>query len=51
LKGIEGVIKHENKGSDLLVITFDDEQTTLGLIIGELKKGEFTVIGEPFYLK
>jgi len=45
------VKKHENRENDLLVVTFDDEKTTLGLIIGELQKGKFTVTGEPIYLK
>lgn len=34
-----------------MVVTFDDEKTTLSLIIGELKKGHFTVVGEPVYIK
>ena len=51
MKKIDGVKKHENREHDLLVITFDDEKTTLGLIINELKKGKFTVNGEPIYLK
>jgi hypothetical protein len=45
------VKKHENKANNLLIITFDDEQTTLKIIIAELKKGEFVVNGEPVYLK
>jgi hypothetical protein len=45
------VKKHENKGHDLLIITFDDENTTLNMIVNELKKGEFVVNGEPIYLK
>jgi len=45
------VQKHENKGHDILIVTFDDEKTTLGMIIGELKKGKFTITGEPIYLK
>jgi hypothetical protein len=45
------VKKHENKGHDLLIITFDDEKTTLNMIVNELKKGEFVVNGEPIYLK
>ena len=51
LKKIDGVKKHENKANNLLIITFDDEQTTLKIIIAELKKGEFVVNGEPVYLK
>jgi hypothetical protein len=45
------VKKHVNKGHDLLIITFDDEKTTLNIIIDELKKGKFTVSGDPVYLK
>lgn len=51
LKKINGVKKHENKAHDLLIITFDDEKTTLNIIIDELKKGKFTVSGDPVYLK
>lgn len=51
LKKIDGVKKNENKGHDLLIITFDDEKTTLNMIISELKKGRFVVNGEPVYLK
>ena len=51
LKKINGVKKHENKGHDLLIITFNDEKTTLKMIVDELKKGEFVVNGEPVYLK
>ena len=51
LKKVDGVKKHENKEHDLLIITFDDEKTTLNMIISELKKGRFVVNGEPVYLK
>ena len=51
LKKVDGVKKHENKGHDLLIITFNDEKTTLKMIVDELKKGEFVVNGEPVYLK
>jgi hypothetical protein len=51
LKQIDGVKKHENKENDLLIITFDDEKTTLNMIIDELKKGKFFVTGDPVYLK
>ncbi|MCX5849746.1 MAG: hypothetical protein NTW65_09895 [Deltaproteobacteria bacterium] len=43
--------KHENKGHDQLIITFDDENITINMIIDELKKGKFVVNGEPVYLK
>jgi len=42
---------HENREHDILVITFDDEKTTVGLIINELQKGKFAVTGDPIYLK
>ena len=51
MKKINGVKKYENKDHDLLIITFDDEKTTLNMIIDELKKGNFVVNGEPVYLK
>ena len=51
LKKVDGVKKHENKGHDLLIITFDDEKTTLNMIVDELKRGKFVVNGEPVYLK
>ena len=51
LKKIDGVNKYENQGNDLLIITFNDEKTTIHFIILELKKGGFTVNGEPVYLK
>ena len=51
LKKIDGVTKHENKEHDLLIITFDDEKTTLNIIIDELKKGKFNPTGDPVYIK
>jgi hypothetical protein len=51
LKKIDGVTKYENKGHDLLIVNFDDEKTTLNMIINELKKGKFIINGEPIYLK
>jgi len=51
LKKIDGVKKHENKGHDLLIITFDDEKTTLNIILDELKKGKFSPTGDPVYIK
>ena len=51
LTKIEGVKKYENKENNLLIITFDDEKTTLKIIVNELKKGDFIISGEPVYLK
>ncbi|MGD0022005.1 MAG: hypothetical protein ABSC54_06845 [Smithellaceae bacterium] len=51
LKKIKGVKKYENKGHDILLVTFDDEKTTLSIIINELKRGKFTATGEPIYIK
>jgi len=45
------VKNHENKGHDLLIITFDDEKTTLNIILDELKKGKIIPAGDPVYLK
>jgi len=45
------VKKHENKGHDLLIITFDDEKTTLNIIIDELRKGKLSITGDPLYIK
>jgi len=45
------VIKHENKAYDLLIITFDDEKTTLNIILDELKKGQFDSSADPLYIK
>jgi hypothetical protein len=50
LQKIEGVKKHENK-DNILVITFDDEETSLRIIIEELKKGRFIIKEEPVYLR
>ena len=51
LKKTKGVKKHENKGHGLLIITFDDEVTTLNIIINQLKRGKLFVEGEPIFLK
>jgi hypothetical protein len=45
------VKKHENKEHDLLIIAFDDEKTTLNIIIDELRKGKFSLTGDPVYIK
>lgn len=51
LKKTKGVVKHVNKGHGLLIVTFDDEITTLNVIINELKRGKLFVEGEPVFLK
>ena len=51
LKKTKGVKKHENKGHGLLIVTFDDEITTLPIIISQLKRGKLFVEGEPIFLK
>lgn len=51
LKKTKGVKKHENKGHGLLIITFDDETTTLNIIINQLQRGKLFVEGEPIFLK
>ena len=51
LKKIDGIVQYEIKGHDILIITFNDEKTTLGIITNELKKGKLVVTGEPIYIK
>ncbi len=51
LKKTKGVKKHINKGHGLLIITFDDEITTLNIIVNELKRGKLFVEGEVIFLK
>ena len=51
LKKTRGVKKHENKGHGLLIVTFDDEITTLPIIINQLKRGKLFVEGEPIFMK
>jgi hypothetical protein len=48
---VKGVKKYEFKDNDLLIITFNDEITTLKIIVDELKKGKDKVNGDPVYLK
>lgn len=51
MKNIDGVIKHETKDHDFLIITFDNKKTNLKVIIDELKKEQLIVKGKPTYLK
>jgi hypothetical protein len=51
LKKTKGVVKQVNKGHGVLIVTFDDEITTLNIIINELKRGKLFVEGEPIFLK
>lgn len=51
LKKTKGVKKYENKGHGLIIITFNDEITTLNIIINELKRGKLFVEGEAIFLK
>lgn len=51
MKKINGVIKHETKGHNLLIITFDDKKTNLKVIIDELEKDQLLIKGKPMYLK
>jgi hypothetical protein len=51
MKKTKGVKKHEYKGHGLLVVTFNDEITTLNIIISQLKRGKLFVEGEPIFLK
>ena len=51
LKKNNGVKQYEFKGHDLLIVTFDDEKTTLNIILDELSKGKFSPTGDPVYIK
>jgi hypothetical protein len=51
MKKINGVIKYETKGHDLLLITFDDKKTNLKVIVDELEKDQLLIKGKPMYLK
>ena len=51
LKKSNGIKQYEYKGHDLVNITFDDERTTLNIILDELKKGEIKLTGNPVYIK
>jgi len=35
----------------MLIVTFDDEKTTLNIILDELKKGKFNSSADPLYIK
>jgi hypothetical protein len=51
LKKTKGVKKHKNKGHGLIIVTYNDEITTLNIIIDELKRGKLFVEGEAVFLK
>ena len=51
LKKSDGIKQYEYKGNDLVNITFDDERTTLNIILDELRKGEIKLTGDPVYIK
>jgi copper chaperone CopZ len=43
-------VKFETPQADALVVTYDDEKTTLAKIIQALKKGGINHTGKPVYL-
>ena len=51
LKKTKGVKRYKNKGHGLLIVTFNDEITTLNVIINELSRGKLFVEGEAIFLK
>ena len=51
LKKNNGIKQYEYKGQDRVNITFNDERTTLNIILDELKKGEINPTGDPVYIK
>jgi hypothetical protein len=44
------VKQYEFKGHDLLIVIFDDEKTTLNIILDDLSKGKFIPTGDPVYI-
>ncbi len=57
LKEIKGIKQNKDgkyfqvKDHNLLIITYDDKETTLQTILDKLKKGKFVTTGEPVFLK
>jgi len=51
LNKINGIIRHEFKKPDLVIINFDNERTSLEAITEVLQKGNFHITGEPLFLK
>ena len=51
LKEMKGVKKFDFEKKDFVIITFDDEMTTLEIIIHELDKKGNKIKNKPVYLK
>ena len=51
LKKNSSIKQYEYIGHDLMNITFDDERTTLNIILDQLKKGGINQTGDPVYIK
>ncbi|HOW57683.1 MAG TPA: hypothetical protein PKZ12_06755 [Smithellaceae bacterium] len=50
LNKIDGVVRHEIKKPDMVIINFDNERTSLEAIKAALKKGNFRVTGDSVFL-
>ena len=51
LKKIDGVENHQIRHPNIVIVTFDDEKTTLKTIVQKLEEGTFPPDGKPVYLK
>ena len=51
LKNIDGVQNHQIKFPNIVIVTFDDEETTLKIIVRKLEEGTFPLDGNPVYLE
>jgi len=51
LKEMKGVKKYQFEDKDILIVTFDDNITTLDIITNNLEKGGNKIIGKPVYTK
>jgi len=49
LSNVGGIKKYTTQQPNILIIAFDDEKTTLDVIVKALKEGTFPVQGKPVY--
>ena len=50
LKNTAGVISYETPREGIVVVTFDDQKTTVQKITKALEEGRFPVKGKPVYV-
>ncbi|MEI7590474.1 MAG: hypothetical protein WCJ49_04095 [Deltaproteobacteria bacterium] len=48
---MEGVIEIEFPEAKVVEVTFDDQKTNIGRIVGALKTASLTLEGQPKYIK